>query len=144
MNSAQHHRGVQKRAHVQKSIRKPVWTGKRDATIDGSHKEISWHLSRKSENDTKTFNRDVSSSVLDLNLTIPNTKPSLISTKSHIVWGAVCESFYVSTRGPKMKWEKRYCACLCLNAICFFPSVYAIFVIVELFVCFVTCEKIGR
>lgn len=72
MDSAQHHRGVQECAHAQKSMRKPVWTGKRDAIIDGSHKEISWFLSRKNEKDTKTFNRCVTSSVLDLNLTLPN------------------------------------------------------------------------
>lgn len=53
MDSAQHHRGVQERARAQKSKRKPVWTGKRDAIIDGSHKEISWHLSRKREKTQK-------------------------------------------------------------------------------------------
>ena len=64
-----------------------------DAIIEGCHNEISQYLSRKTEKDTKTFNRGVTSSVLDLNLTLPNTKQALIRTKSHIVWGEACESF---------------------------------------------------
>lgn len=107
-------------------------------------RQISWRLSRKSEKDTKTLNRGVTSSVLDLNLTLPNTKEALISSKSHIVWGEVWESFTSARKILRWSGRRDFALVFVWMPYVFFPSVYAVLVIVELFVCIVTCEEVGR
>ena len=142
MDIAQHHRGVQERAHAQKSMWKPVWTGKRDAIIDGSHKEISWCL--QTEKDTKI---SIEESLI----------PSWIWT-----WHSRIQNKHWSVLNPRMcgakfakdlrqherylRWSGRrdFAHAIVWMLYAFFPCVYAVFVTVDLFVCIVTCEEVGR